>query len=320
MLNVSLRQLRVFTLIAREKSFTRAAERLHVSPSALTITIKELESEVGMRLFDRTTRTVDLTPQAVAFLPVAERLLDEIGRALDDLRSVAERKKGLVVVAAAASAIASIIAPAIGVLTKDHPEIAVRVFEDTTESLAKRVLNGEVDFGITTLVHPIEGIDEQLLLREPVYVIFSSRHRFAREEGPLAVADVGSCPVITLMRGAGIRELVAQQPALAKLLSRPTVEVSNLSTLLDLVARNVGIAFTSALASTAAPQRNIAYRPLKRPVIMREVYFLRARNRTLSPAATALAERVLVEIRGLRLGKDIEVELGVEIGDLVGTT
>src|SRR5262249_8422226 len=135
MLNVSLRQLRVFTLIAREKSFTRAAERLHVSPSALTITIKELESEVGMRLFDRTTRTVDLTPQAVAFLPVAERLLDEIGRALDDLRSVAERKKGLVVVAAAASAIASIIAPAIGVLTNDHPAIPVPLFPATTATL-----------------------------------------------------------------------------------------------------------------------------------------------------------------------------------------
>src|SRR5262245_63825356 len=135
MLNVSLRQLRVFTFIAREKSFTRAAERLHVSPSALTITIKELESEVGMRLFDRTTRTVDLTPQAVAFLPVAERLLDEIGRALDDLRSVAERKKGLVIVAANASAISSIFTPALGVLTTDHQEITVRVFDDTATGI-----------------------------------------------------------------------------------------------------------------------------------------------------------------------------------------
>src|SRR5262249_4263615 len=160
---------------------------------------------------------------------------------------------------------------------------------DTTESLAKRVLNGEVDFGIITLLHPIEG-NEQLLMRDRVGVICSSRHRFAKEEGPLAVSDIGSCPVITLMRGAGIRELVAQQPTLAKLLSRPTVEVSNLSILFDLVARNVGIAFVSALASKAAPQRNITYRPLKRPVIMRENYFLRARNRTLSPAATALAE------------------------------
>src|SRR5262245_59626518 len=122
MVNVSLRRLRAFTLIAREKSFTRAAERLHVSPSALTITMKELETEVGMRLFDRTTRTVDLPPQAVAFLPVAERLLDEIGRALDDLHSVAERKKGLVNVAAGAAIIATVIAPAIGVLAKDHPE------------------------------------------------------------------------------------------------------------------------------------------------------------------------------------------------------
>jgi DNA-binding transcriptional LysR family regulator len=320
MVNASLRQLRAFTLVAREKSFTRAADRLHVSPSALTIAIKELETEVGLRLFDRTTRTVALTQQAVAFLPVAERLLDEIGRALEDLRSVAERKKGLVIVAASASAIASIIAPAIGVLTRDHPEIAVRVFEDTTESIAERVLNGEVDYGITTLVHPIEGIAEQLLLRDRVGVIMSSRHRLAKEEGPLAVADVGSNPVIALMKGAGIRDLVAQQPMLAKLLSRPTVEVSNASILFDFVARNVGIAFASALALRIAPQRNIAYRPLESPVIMREVYFLRARNRMLSPAATALAERVLMEIRRLRLGKHIEVEPGVEIRRLVGTT
>lgn len=320
MLNVSLRQLRAFAWVAREKSFTRAAERLHLSPSALTIAIKELEAEVGMRLFDRTTRTVDLTPQAVAFLPVAERLLEEFGRSLDDLRSVAERKKGLVVVAAAWSVIASIISPAIGVLVKDHPNIAVRVIEDTTESLANRVLNGEVDFGITTLVHAIDGIDERLLLRDRMGVVFHSRHPFAKEQDPITGAEVGSYPIIALTQGAGVRELLVQQPIIAKLLSRPAVEVSSPSTLFDLVARNVGIAFVSALASRAAPQRNIAYRPLKAPVIRREIYFLRAHNRTLSPAATALAQRALAEMRRLRLGNEIDVERDLEIGDLVGAT
>jgi DNA-binding transcriptional LysR family regulator len=307
---VSLRQLRAFVMVAQQRSFTRAASRLHVSPSALTITIRDMEREVGMRLFDRTTRAVTPTPQALAFKPVAERLLEEFGRALGDLRSFADRRKGFVAVAAASSFIAFIIAPAIASLAKEHPAITVRVVEDTTESLAKRVLDGEVDFGITTLLRPFNGIDARLLLRDRLGVICSDRHALAEDRGWIGLSDIAGAPLISLTAGAGIRDLVEQQPRLAALLPRPVYEVSSISALYSLVARNVGVALVPALTARAAARSGIAFRPLKQPVVFRELFFLCAHGRTLSPAAAALAERVLAEVYELRQDENIKVNAG----------
>src|SRR5919205_1072597 len=101
-MNITLKQLRAFAAVAREQSFTRAAERLHVTQSALTAAIKALEEELNLRLFDRSTRAVVLTPQGQHFLPVAEKLLRDLTESLDDLKTLADRQRGSVTVAAAA--------------------------------------------------------------------------------------------------------------------------------------------------------------------------------------------------------------------------
>ena len=318
MLNVSLKQLRAFVLVAQERSFTRAASRVHVSPSAITVAIRDLETEVGMRLFDRTTRSVDPTPQALAFQPVAERLLEEFGRALGDLRSFAQRQKGFVVVAAAASMITFVIAPAIAALAKAYPAITVRVIDDHTEGVAKRVLAGEVDFGITTLLQPIDEIDARLLLQDRLGVIFSDRHDLAKRRGTIGLSDLGGAPLVSLAVGAGIRDIVDRQSRLAAALPRPAYEVSNIFALHSLVAQNVGVAIVPALTARSAAQAGIAFRPLGRPTIFRGFFFLRARNRTLSPASAALAERILAEISKLREDEDIRVGHRLRIAELEG--
>lgn len=95
-MNVTLRQLRAFVAVAQEQSFTRAAARLHVTQSTLTASIQALESEIGMRLFDRSTRSVLATPQGQQFLPAAERMLRELQEALEEMRQTADRRRGSV--------------------------------------------------------------------------------------------------------------------------------------------------------------------------------------------------------------------------------
>src|SRR3954468_10380699 len=110
--DITLRQLRAFLAVARERNFTRAAARLRLTQSALTMSIKGLEAEVGVKLLDRTTRSVAPTAQGARCVAVAERLSEERERALDDLWAHAERQRGLVVVAATASLISHAFAPA----------------------------------------------------------------------------------------------------------------------------------------------------------------------------------------------------------------
>jgi LysR family transcriptional regulator, carnitine catabolism transcriptional activator len=307
MAEVSIRQLRAFVTLARERSFTRAAARLHVSPSAVTIAIRELEAGIGLRLFDRSTRSVEATRPAAAFLPLAERLLGELEHGLDDLRSLAERQKGSVAVAAAASFINYVLAPAVAALARAHPGIAVRVIEDTTESLARRVLEGEVDFGVTTLWRPMDEVDATPLLQDRVGIMLSPRHPLARADGPLDWSVISQFPLASLATGAGIRAQLDNHPKVAKLLQRPLYEVSNVSALQALVVRGVGLAVIPWMSARQASGGTMPYRPLQHPVVWRELFLIRRARRSLTPAALELVRMLIEELRSLDRSKHIRI-------------
>ena len=164
--NITLKQLRAFTAVAREGSFTRASEKLYVTQSTLTTSIKTLENEIGLRLFDRSTRAVVLTAQGAQFLPAAERMLRDLNESLDDLRLAATRQRGSVVVAAAASFMHYVLSPAVVNMAGSYPGITVRMREETTEGVCRLVLSGEADFGVTTLFEPVSLLDTALILTD----------------------------------------------------------------------------------------------------------------------------------------------------------
>src|ERR1700753_242163 len=95
MRDISIKQLRAFLAVAATQNFSQAAARLHVSPSALSLSIQELESRIGLKLFDRSTRSVALTDTGAAFLPVADRLVSDFNRAIEELVAfpVQERRR-----------------------------------------------------------------------------------------------------------------------------------------------------------------------------------------------------------------------------------
>jgi DNA-binding transcriptional LysR family regulator len=96
--NITLRQLRAFRAVGHEGSFTRAAARLRLTQSALSIAVQSLEAELGLRLLDRSTRSVTPTLHGLRLLGLADRVLDELERGVEDLRAHAERARGQVAV------------------------------------------------------------------------------------------------------------------------------------------------------------------------------------------------------------------------------
>ena len=99
-MNVSLRQLRAFVLVGRLGSFTKAAQALHVTQSALSLLIRELESVIGTRLVDRTTRSVSLTSAGVEFFASTRRILEELEHAIGNVNKLIAKESGRVVIAA----------------------------------------------------------------------------------------------------------------------------------------------------------------------------------------------------------------------------
>jgi LysR family carnitine catabolism transcriptional activator len=306
-MNVTLKQLRAFAAVARERSFTRASERLHVTQSTLTSSVKILETEIGMRLFDRSTRFVVLTPQGTSFLPVAERLLRDLHESLDELRMTANRQRGSVIIAAAASFINYVLAPAVARMASVYPGISVRLSEETTEGVARLVMTGEADFGVTTLFQDVPALDTALLLTDAYGAVYFEQHALAAEAAPLAWSRLARHTMVGLHRSNGIRALIDLHPKIALRYKTPAYEVGSMSSLQPLLAQGFAYAVLPALAAKPLVADGLHFKPLVQPTLRRRLYVVKRKGRTLSPSAAALIEAMTDSLARIEQDADIEV-------------
>ena len=138
--------------MAEAASFTTAARQLFLTQSTLTKTIRELEQEIGLTLFERTTRKVALTTQGNAFMPVARRLLNDFELLLSDLREKSAGSSGSVYVASSLAFASCVLPEVLKRLKQDYPCIHVRLLDDTSGGVVRRIESGEVDIGIGSYV------------------------------------------------------------------------------------------------------------------------------------------------------------------------
>jgi DNA-binding transcriptional LysR family regulator len=178
---VELRELRYFVAVAEELHFGRAAQRLHMSQSPLSRAIRDLERELGVALFVRTTRHVELTPAGFALLERARRALAEIDGAIEEARRAARPDRGVLTVGygplsrAAATRVVEALASA-------RPDLPIRLDEDTTPELLTRVAAHDLDAAAvveTPAAARRYGVRVDTLRDEPLLAAVPSSHRYA---------------------------------------------------------------------------------------------------------------------------------------------
>ena len=147
---VTLRHLRCFLAVADTGSFTKAARRVFLTQSSLTTTIQQLEDDVGVKLFERTTRSVSMTPAAVRFMGQARRVLGEFDAMISDLRAIGQNLEGHLRIAAAPSPMTWLVIPSLNHFRSECPGIAISLREGGTEDIERRVLEGVVDFALAS--------------------------------------------------------------------------------------------------------------------------------------------------------------------------
>src|SRR5213593_1785780 len=156
-MNITSRQLKAFLLTAQHQSFSRAAEQLFITQSGMSVLVRELEAQLGFRLFDRTTRRVTLTEFGVKFLPIADRSLLELEAAAANIgRSATEADRHLSIGATPLVA-AGLLPPAIAEYAKRKPELQIRVYDADRPRLIEMVQSGEIDVGLTAFQHAAPG-------------------------------------------------------------------------------------------------------------------------------------------------------------------
>ena len=144
---VTLRQMQAFAQVARHGNFTRAAADLHLTQSATSALVKELEQRLGLLLLDRTTRSVVLTRAGEEFVARAQRILADVAHAVADTHDLVNKRRGLVSIAASPLSSSTFLPDAIAAFLTQHPNVRVQLHDILTDGIIGEVRNGVAELG-----------------------------------------------------------------------------------------------------------------------------------------------------------------------------
>ncbi|MCP2290788.1 LysR family transcriptional regulator [Nocardia amikacinitolerans] len=181
-MDVHTRQLQYFIAVAEELSFTRAAQRLHVSQQGLSTQIKQLEHTMDVVLFARTTRLVELTAAGAVFLQDLRDTLSSLDAAVDRARSVHRGEQDRLVLGAMEGAALTLTEPILDAFRKRHPGVTVELRHFTYEDPSAGLKTGSVDVAFTRRPFLDDGVRFERLFTEPLIALLPTGHRLADRE------------------------------------------------------------------------------------------------------------------------------------------
>ena len=288
MTNITNRQLKALLSVAETGSFTRAAERLGVAQPALSQQVRELEKELGIRLFDRTTRRVELTEGGREFRKAAAKIIEDLELAARNAHGLADRQRGRVIVAAPPLLAAVVLPVAIADFQTKYPGIQVVVVDARPDHIVDSVRSGEVDCGFGTFRSGEEGVSSTPLARDSL-MLFCAQGNPMAQASQVKWRDLDRLPLITLTRESGIRLLIEVGFESAEMLLAPVFEVSHVTTVLAMVEAGLGVAVLPTYAWAAARNLRLSAVPLVDPGIARDIVMITAAARSVSPAVSTFA-------------------------------
>lgn len=289
-MNISSRQLDAFIALAAHRNFTRAAAQCSLSQSAFSSVIRTLEDGLGVRLFDRSTRHVDLTVEGSNFLDAAVRIRSEIDRGLDGLRDAATLQRGRVSIALLPSLAAGWLPTVLAEFKATCPGIDFDIADVLSEPCIDRVSNKSADFALAAIQTDTPELQALPFCTDSFHLVCRRDHPLARRRS-ISVSDLAAWPFIHLARTSSVRQYL--EAALRPQVMKTLVEVEQLATVMGCVRAGLGISVVPTLTLFHFNQPEIVTRPLSLPGLTRQIYLVRRRDRGLSVAAQAFHDLMI---------------------------
>lgn len=192
---VELRQLEYFMAVAEELHFGRAAARLHISQPPLTVHIKRLEEELGVSLFDRTSRRVSLTSEGTRFRDLIRPILQDLEEAVEDIREIKAGRRGRVRVGFVSSASYELVPASVRDMRLQHPGIHLDLQPMATGEQVEALLENRLDIGIMRDAPLQSGLQFSTLLTEQLVAVLPSNHALAKED-EISSEDLIQMPLV----------------------------------------------------------------------------------------------------------------------------
>ena len=237
---MTLKQLKAFLVLARTLNYANAANELCLSQSALSLSIKTLEEELGGKLFKRNTRRVEITTEGQSLIPYAKKLLANWEDMEKDVKQRFKLNRGTLNIASMPFATHAVLPEVMHDFAQQHPNISFSIHDITNEKIIEKVQEGIFEIGICFEPKPNDQLIFQPLFNEDFLALLPKHHVLAKQKS-VTWLELCSCPFVTLQNPSIIRHVIEEHCAALQVVLDLKVECHQISSLSHFVAYGMGV-------------------------------------------------------------------------------
>ena len=285
--DLTSRQLQTVVALAEYGSFIAAAALLKTSQPAVTRTIKHVEEVLGIKLFDRSTRSVQITPAGKEFVGVAARMLNDLRITIGSMRELTDLRRGQIIISSIMSVANGRLPGIIAAYRIDHPGIEIHVKDGVHGAVVEDVRSGFADFGITyadDLPDPFACVS---VGKEEFTVVLPRRHVLAGRKS-ISLSELRDVPLVSLPSDSRTRRVIDGAAASAGLNLNHVVIVSQFATMAGFVRAGVGLAIAPRSGVVGFLGKELSAVPVRGRPLPRDLGIISLKEREPMPAAARL--------------------------------
>ncbi|MBV8617696.1 MAG: LysR family transcriptional regulator [Curvibacter sp.] len=282
----TLRQFEAFVAVAERSSFSEASNQMGLTSSAVSQLVAELEASLGFRVFDRSTRHVELSSAGRDFIGPAQTVLRHLQMAESAAADVRNRASGVVRVGAPMVLASAVLPAAIKAFCVTRPKVIVRIRDTPVDELIDKVASGDLDLAVGPDRRTVPHVDTIHVFDSPWVLWCAPSHPLARRR-QLQWEDLRGEQIVAAGRDheLGVAQMHLNAPEGTRV--RPVDIVDNISTALGISAQGLAITLAPAFIAVAAAPLGLVMRRVRNPEAIRQVCIYRSKVRAVPPAAEA---------------------------------
>lgn len=305
-MNISTRQLQAFLAVARLGSFTRAAEEIFLTQAGLSLMLKDFETQVGARLFDRTTRSVRLTPAGESLLPTARRMMADWDTATSNVGRLSAAAEQRIALAATPLIASSVLPRWLEDFQSKNPGTRVQISDLDRRQILMGIEAGELDLGLGAFFKPVAGIERHMLAKFQMVRVAARANRSKstpnRRSGSVPQvtwSSLGADRLMTLPNDNPIQKLVDAQLRSLDVVPTRNGALQNIQAIIAMVEAGHGVAVLPSFVARACERYDVAIQTLIEPVVPIEFFVVSMKGRLKTALASQLVNDLGKHFRGI---------------------
>lgn len=300
---MNFREIESFLSVAECASFRRAAEKLHRSQSAVSVHVRHLEDEMGVALFDRTTRRVTLTREGRTLMIRCTSIMSDLRSVAKELREESGVRRGRVSIGSSPSISTHRLPPIIAAFQNKYPAVTLELHEAFAKEMYDDVLERVTDFAVGPRVRGLKDFDHQVVIPDPIVAILPPSYNLAGRKS-VTLREIGLQAHLSMPKGTAIRRVIEEAFRSKQLEFSPRFEVIHQQTLFSMVSAGLGVTILPLMSVPDDNASSYQVAKLRAPVITREICIITLKGRRLSSPAAHCADMIARALR-MQIGSQL---------------